>query len=63
MPPLMQRIAREVIEGKQRAKNRTREHAHHGWLPIRDFPELSIQLMDCPCGWVGWLPKENDRKT
>lgn len=58
MPPLMQRIEREVLEGKQRTKNRTREHADHGWKVSRDFPDLAIVFMDCPCGWCGWLPRE-----
>lgn len=55
MPPLMKRIEREVLEGKQRARNRTREHADHGWTVLRDFER--IVLMDCPCGWTGWMPK------
>lgn len=55
MPPLMQRIAQEVLQGKQRAKNRTREHADHGWKVIREFD--TIELRDCPCGWIGWMPK------
>lgn len=55
MPGLMQRITREVLEGKQRAKNRTREHADHGWVVMRDCD--MIVLMNCPCGWIGWMPK------
>lgn len=59
MPPLMQRIEREVLEGKQRAKNRKHEHAGHGWAILRDFGNLKIALMDCPCGWTGWMPKDD----
>lgn len=57
MPSLMQRIVREVLEGKQRAKNRIREHSHHGWKEIKQLE--TVVLMECPCGWVGWIPKEN----
>lgn len=57
MPPLMQRIEREVLENKQRAKNRTREHADHGWVAMRDDCGPAIVLMNCPCGWIGWMPK------
>ena len=53
----MQRIEREVTEGKQRAKNRKREHANHGWKVIREIN--TIVLMDCPCGWCGWMTKDS----
>ena len=56
MPSLMKRIVREVLEGKQRAKNRKREHAEHGWKVINELE--TVNLMDCPCGWTGWMPKE-----
>lgn len=59
MPPLMKRIEREVLEGKQRTKNRKHEHANHGWTILRDFDDLKIVLMNCPCGWWGWMPKED----
>lgn len=57
MPPLMERIEREVLSGKQRTKNRLREHRDHDWVEIRRC--LHIALMDCPCGWTGWLPCES----
>lgn len=54
MSSLMDRIEREVLEGRQRTKNRCREHADHGWHQIGRWD--IIVLMECPCGWVGWLP-------
>lgn len=55
MPGLMQRIINEVLEGKQRARNRTREHSDHGWKITQELE--TVNLMECPCGWVGWMPK------
>lgn len=59
MPPLMQRIEGEVLKGKQRTKNRIREHAHHGWEIERNLEGLSIVFMRCPapCSWSGWMPR------
>lgn len=57
MPPLMERIERTIIEDKQRAKNRVREHAAHGWMQIGRC--RSIVLMECPCSWLGWMPGES----
>lgn len=57
MAPLMERIEREVLEGKQRNKNRKREHAGHGWHQIGRC--RSIVLMECPCNWLGWMPRED----
>lgn len=53
---LFQRLEKDVMTQKQRTKNRIREHAHHGWTELRTFER--IVLMNCPCGWVGWIPKE-----
>lgn len=53
----MQRIEHEVLEGRQRFKNRQREHSGHGWVPIRELD--TVTLMDCPCGWCGWIPKDS----
>lgn len=51
----LKRIVNEVLQGKQRTKNRKREHAGHGWKVIGELE--TVILMDCPCGWVGWIPK------
>ncbi len=57
MPPLILRIEREVLEGKQRTKNRIREHSglgHDEWDWLREIGKIS--LITCSCGWTGWLP-------
>jgi hypothetical protein len=44
----------------QRSKNRTREHAGHGWSQS-DGGSVDISgrvLMQCPCGWFGWIDEE-----
>lgn len=49
-----------------RTKNRIREHANHGWRIIDNSPHMSFDgvfvgeavLLDCPCGWTGWIPKK-----
>lgn len=57
MPSHMKRLIKEVLEGKQRAKNRKHEHADHGWKVIKELE--TVNLINCPCGWVGWMPKES----
>jgi hypothetical protein len=55
LPPLMELLETRIQEGTQRTKNRVREHAGHGWTQIGRC--RSIILMECPCGWLGWLPR------
>lgn len=52
------------MKQSQRTKNRLREHADHDWQLIQEGRMKFINefepalLFDCPCGWVGWIPKE-----
>lgn len=57
MPPLMERIERTILEDRKRAQNRKREHAFHGWTQIEQCRH--IVLMECPCGWLGWMPVDS----
>lgn len=48
----------------QRDKNRLREHGPdavgHGWKQ-KETPALGGEnnvLMECPCGWTGWVNKD-----
>lgn len=57
MSSVMDRIEKDVLQGKQRTKNRVREHAGHGWTQEGRWTG-NIVLMCCPCGWLGWLPTD-----
>lgn len=45
-----------------RTRNRLREHKDHGWTAIGEIdrnipglPEGKKILLECPCGWLGWI--------
>lgn len=62
---LPQTTQNSIMNNLVRVKNRIREHTPHGWVQVDQ--QDGFLLMDCPCGWIGWITadlKENyDNRT